>query len=932
MTRHPLNRSLKIMLLSLLSLPLHAEAGLIAVDLRCDGTSQPLAASATPQLSWKIESTERNQTQSAFQVLVASRLDLLGKDQGDLWDSGKASAERVPLVAYAGKPLAAGQICYWKVRCWDADGQASAWSPVATFEMAPTTPADWRGATWIDDGKALPEQDADFYKPDPAPLLRREFTLTKPVTRARLHVAGLGLCLPSLNGKRLEDHIFDPPWTDFNKRVLFRTHDITAQLTSGKNCLGLTLGNGWYNPLPLRMWGQRNIRDSVATGRPRVIACLVVDHPDGTQTILTTGPGWTTTGGPTLRNSIYLGEERDARLSLPGWDKAGFDASAWKSARVTEAPLEPLRPLDMLPIRAEKKIPAVAVTTPTAGVHIVDFGINFTGVPELDLKVPAGTSITLRFGELLNADGSLNPLTSVCGQIKGNHKQKDGSTQSVGGPGAPEIAWQQDIFIARGDGAECYRPDFTFHGFRYMEITGLPKAPALTDFRAIPFHCDLPDAGTFSCSNEMFNSIQKICRRTFVSNVIGVQSDCPHRERFGYGGDIVATSETFIMNYDMAGFYAKTVRDWGDAARPDGRFTDTAPFVGIDYCGVGWSMTHPLLLDQLYQHYGNRPLLDEQLPAAIRWLEGEAARRKDGLVTSGLGDHEALTKIKAKGPALTTPMFIATAHRIARLARVTGNEKDAKRCDAWAEESEAAWSKAFVDSTTGKVAEGTQSEQSLALGFDAAAPANRKAIFDNLDADLTGPEDSPRLATGIFGTHFLLEQLSQNGRNDLAYALANRKTFPSWGWMLENNATTLWEHWAGSDGTFSNNHPMFGSISGWFFRWLGGIQPARDAVGFDRIVIRPQTVPDLLWVKCSHQSVRGLIESNWSINAAGTEYDIVIPAGATATVELPGKAGDSITESGDPLESAKGVQVLPSISTLHRVQVGSGRYRFSVRP
>lgn len=931
MTGHHPKRFFNIMLL-LAGLTLHAEAGIVPVDLRCDGTSHPLAASTTPQLSWRIESGERNQTQSAFQILVASTTNLLANDQGDLWDSGKVVARRVPLITYAGKPLAADQICHWKVRCWDAGGQASPWSPVATWEKAPTTPADWQGAKWIDDGKALPERDENFYKPDPAPLLRREFTLAKPITRARLHLAGLGLCLPSLNGKRLEDHIFDPPWTAFDKRVLFRTHDVTEQLTEGKNCLGLALGNGWYNPLPLRMWGQRNIRDSVATGRPRVIACLVVDHPDGSQTVLTTGSGWSTTGGPTLRNSIYLGEERDARLSLPGWDKAGFDASAWKTARVTDAPLEPLRPLDMRPIRAEKKISAVAVTTPEAGIHIVDFGTNLTGIPEINLHVPAGTRVTFRFGELLNADGTLNPLTSVCGQIKGTRKLADGSTQSVGGPGAPEIAWQQDIYIAADGGAECYRPDFTFHGFRYMEISGLPGAPAPADCFAIPFHCDLPDAGSFSCSNELLNSIQKICRRTFVSNVIGVQSDCPHRERFGYGGDIVATSEAFIMNFNMAGFYAKTVRDWGDAARPDGRFTDTAPFVGIDYCGVGWSMIHPLLLEQLYQHYGNRPLLDEQLPAAIRWFEGEAARRKDGLVISGLGDHEALGKVKAKGPALTTPMFIDTARRIARLARVTGNEKDAKRCDAWADESAAAWSKEFLDPASGKVAEGSQSEQTFALGFDAAAPADRKAVFDTLVTDLTAPEDGPRLATGIFGTHFLLEQLSKEGRNDLAYALANRKTFPSWGWMLENDATTLWEHWAGSDGTYSNNHPMFGSISGWFFRWLGGIQPAPDAVGFDRILIRPQPVPDLLWVKCSHESVRGLIESNWSLNAAGTEFDIVIPAGATATVELPGTAGSIITESGDPIDSAKGVEGLPSTATLHRMQVGSGRYRFTVRP
>jgi alpha-L-rhamnosidase len=876
-----------------------------------------------------VESASRGQAQSAWQILVASNPRTLAEDKSDLWDSGKVAASRSPFVRYAGKPLAAGQRGHWKVRCWDADGKPSGWSAPAIWEVAPHSPADWQGARWINDGRAIPTRDEDFYQPDPAPLLRREFTLAKPVARARLHVAGLGLCYASLNGERLTDQFLDPPWTAFDKRILFRTLDVTAHVTQGTNCLGLTLGNGWYNPLPLRMWGGRNIRDSLATGRPRAIACLVAEHPDGTRTSIATGPGWTTTSGPTLRNSIYLGEERDARRALPGWDRAGFDASTWQPARVTDEPLEPLQPLAMLPVRAGTQIPAVAVTTPSPGVHIVVFGRNFTGVPEVDLKVPADTRIVFRFGELLTTSGTLNPLTSVCGQIKRTRKAPDGSEISVGGPGAPAIAWQQDVFIARGGGPETYRPDFTFHGFRFMEITGLPEPPAAAACRGIPLHTELPDAGTFACADERLNKIQEMCRRTFLANVVSVQSDCPHRERFGYGGDIVATSEAFLMNFDMAGFYAKTVRDWADAARPDGRFTDTAPFVGIDYCGVGWAMVHPLLLEQLHQHYGNRSLIEEQLPAAIRWLDGEAGRRKQGLVTSGLGDHEALAK--AGGPVLTTPMFIDSAHRVARLARLTGRNDDAARCEAMADESAAAWAAAFLDSATGKVGGGSQSEQAMALGFGASPSGAQPAIFPRLVESLSVTNDSPRLSTGIFGTRFLLEELSRNGRSDLAFALANRNTFPSWGWMLENDATTLWEHWAGSDNTYSHNHPMFGSISAWFFRWLGGIQPTADAIGFDRIEIRPQVVSDLKWVKCSHRSIRGRIESNWSITDTGVSFEFVIPPDTTATLELPARAGDELTEGGRAVTEAGGIKKLSSGPGVRRLQIGSGRYQFSLR-
>ena len=899
-----------------------AGAVLAPRDLRCEGMSGIPAVIATPGLSWRVESLERGQVQSAWQILVASNAELLAKEKGDLWDSGKVPATRSPIVTYAGRTLGSGQRCHWKVRSWDAEGKVSEWSEAAIWQVAPLEPADWQGARWIDDGRDNPQRDEDFYKPDPAPLMRHEFTLTKPVVRARLHLAGLGWCVPSLNGSRVGDHVLDPPWTAFDKRVLFSTHDVTSQLSSGANCLGFALGNGWFNPLPLRMWGGRNIRDSLPLGRPRVIACLVVEHPDGSTTKVVTGPGWQTTQSEVISNSVYLGELRDARLAMEGWDKAGFDATAWKPARVSDASLEPLRALMTPPVRAGEPISAVKVSTPSPGIHIVDLGRNFTGIPEIKLHAPAGTKVTFRYGELLYPDGTLNPMTSVCGQIKDR-----GKGVSIGGPGAPVTAWQQDVYITRGGETEVFRPEFTYHGFRFMEVTGLPEAPAVSDVRGIPLHSDIADAGSFSCSSERLNQIQEICRNTFLANVVSVQSDCPHRERFGYGGDIAATSETFLMNFDMAGFYAKTVRDWGDAARPDGRLTDTAPFVGIDYCGVGWAMAHPLLLEQLYQHYGLVRLLEEQVPIAIRWLDNEASKRKDGLVVKGLSDHESL--VKAGGPVLTTPMFIDAARRVGRLARLIGRGDDADRCQKMADESAAAWAAAFLDAKTGKVGDGSQSNQTFALGFGAAPDASQLLVFQQLLDGIKSP-DGPRLSTGIFGTRFLLEELSRNGRSEQAFALADRKTFPSWGWMLENDATTLWEHWAKDDNTYSHSHPMFGSISGWFFRWLGGIQAADDAVGFDRIEIRPQLVSGLEWVKCSHRSVRGLIESNWTVTPTERKFEIVIPPDTRALVELPIRTGDVVRERGRPIADVAEIEQLESGPTSRLLRLGSGRYQFSI--
>ncbi len=903
-----------------------SDAPAAPISLRSDGAVNSISTSAKPLLTWQIPSTTRGQQPSAWQVRVASSEDALKQDKADLWDSEKTSSGESPGVRYEGKALTAGARVYWQVRWWNTDDQASAWSEVATWEVAPAIAADWQGARWMDDGKPIPSKDEDFYKPDPAPLMRREFTVSKPISRARLHFAGLGLGLANVNGSPVSDQVFDPAWTHFDKRILFRTHDVTEQLVEGENCLALMLGNGWYNPLPLRMWSHRNIRDSIPTGRPRAIVLLVIDHPDGTSTTVKSGDGWKMAEGPTVRNSIYLGEERDARLEPAGWDLAEFDDASWKPVNLTDHALDPLMPLRMQPVRKQDPISAKAITSPKPGVHIVDFGVNFTGIPEITLNVPAGTKIVMRFGELLHPDGSLNFLTSTAGQIKGMKNGPDGTQVPKGGPGAPEFAWQQDVYIARGGGMEVFVPRFTFHGFRYMEITGLSEKPKVEDFRAFPLHTDVPSVGSFSCSNEDLNRIQEITRRTFLANIMTVQSDCPHRERFGYGGDIVATSEAFMMNFDMAGFYAKTVRDWGDAVRPDGRLTDTAPFVGIDYCGVGWAMVHPLLVEQLYRYYGDRELLEEQLPAALRWIDVVAAARQNGLVMKGLGDHEAL--IPARSPAHLTPKFIDSARRIARLCRIVGNEADATRLDQIATESAAAWAKTYLDAATGKVADGSQSSQAFALGFGAVAEESRQAVFDQLVANLTSVEDSPRLTTGIYGTWIMLEQLSKHGRSDLAYGLVNRETFPSWKWMLKNGATTLWEHWEQEENTYSHNHPMFGSISTWYFRWLGGIQCADDAVAFNRIVLRPQLQAGLDWVKTSHQSIRGEIISNWSVNGDQRVFEFTIPVGATAVAELPARADEILTEGGNSLEGSPGIKLLESSATANRIALGSGSYRF----
>ena len=779
--------------------------------------------------------------------------------------------------------------------------------------------SDWT-AQWLNDGKPVPTSDAAFYEDDPAPLFRKEFSTSRKIARARLYISGLGYYEATLNGKRVGDHVLDPGWTAYENRVLYCTYDVTKMLAQGKNCLGVSLGNGWFNPLPLKMWGNRNIRDTLTVGRPRFIAQLHIDYADGGQEVVASDTSWTVGDGPIRRNNVFLGEVVDARLEPKGWDKVGFDASTWRRPRIASEELGGFSSPTHPPIRETRIWNAVAQTEPKPGVFVYDMGENFGGWISLKLDVPAGTKVQLRYGELLYPDGTLNPMTSVAGQIKG---LRQNSQESIGGPGAPPIAWQAETYIARG-GGETYKPKFTFRGFRYVEVTGIAKPLPLKSVVASRLNSDLESAGTFECSDPMFNRIQEMCRRTFLSNVFSVQSDCPHREKFGYGGDIVATSEALMMNYDMSGFYRKAVRDFSDSALEDGMFTDTAPFVGIQYCGVIWAMAHPLLVDQLFRYYGDEGIGEEQYAAAKRWLALVEARYPDGIVTDGLSDHEGLAPMPA--PEMVTPMYFHSANLLKGIATRLGRTEDAAHFRGLAAKVQKAYVAKFVNLETGKVGPGTQASQSVGLYTGIVPEAGRAKAFDFLVRDIEGR--GGRLTTGIIGTKTMLDVLSRNGRADLAYAIVSKKEFPSWGWMLENGATTLWEHWEFSDNTFSHNHPMFGSVSEWFMKWLGGIQPSEGSRGFDRVTISPRTPNGLAWVKSSYQSVRGKIVSNWKREGDSIQYEIEIPANMVAEVSFVATSLDSVSEERRALKDVAGVSNLTKGASEVRFEIGSGTYKF----
>ncbi len=915
-------------------------AGLEATQLKCEFRSNPLGIETLqPRLSWVLESKARAQSQSAYQILAASTPAKLTPKKADLWDSGRIKSSESLNIEYAGKPLQTGQRVYWKVRVWDQDGKVSTFSEAAWFEMALLKPEDWQ-AKWITDDSQWPIPEAEAFNDHPSPLFRKEFSLDKPIVRARAYVTGLGYYEMRLNGERVGDQMLDPGWTTFSKRVLYSIYDVTGQLQQGKNALGLMLGNGWYNPLPLPMWGHLMIGQHLTTGKPAAIMQLNIEFEDGTTQVITTDDSWQATGGPVLRNSVYLGELYDARRDQPSWDRAGFDDGKWTRAKVVREPkLGDLHAQSAPPIRITRTFKPVKITEPKPGVFIFDFGQNFSGWCRLNVQGPAGTRVRMRSGELLYPDGTLNGMTAVYGQIKGG-----GANYRYPGTGKPATAFQLDEYVLSGRGREIYTPRFTFHGFRYVEVTGFPGRPSVESLEGLAMNSDVQTAGTFECSNELFNRIQKTVRNTLLANLFSVQSDCPHREKLAYGGDISVSSEMAMFNFDMSRFYAKAVEDLADAARPYGAFTETAPFVGIADQALGdatkpldigpqsgpvdYGLGHPLLSWQVHQYYGDRRLVEEQYAAAKRWVDLLRSKSKDHLFDNGISDHEGLTP---KPRALTgTAAYYQNVKLLAQLARILGKTEDAREAEELADKIRTAFNAKFLKPGTGRYDSGTQVCQAFALYFDLVPENEKQNALDVLVKDVL-ETNKGHLSTGIYGTKYMLNALTRCQRSDVAYTIANQKTFPGWGHMLEGGATTLWEHWEFSDNTYSHNHPMFGTVSEWFFKALGGIEPGSDAVGFNRIIIAPNTPANLEWVRASYDSVRGRIESAWRRNGSRFELDVRIPVGATARVTLPSITENStITESGKSVAEAQGVTRLGTENGRVTFEVASGEYHFAV--
>lgn len=866
-------------------------------NLRCEYLKDPLGIDVRqPRFAWVLAHTQRGQKQTAYQILIASSPQLLNQEKADQWDSGKTASDDSTQVVYNGKPLESGRSYFWKVRYWDNDDNASEYSRPASFEAGLLSANDWK-SQWIGGANQL----------------RTEFRLPEAVKRARAYICGLGYYELRVNGAKIGANVLDPGWTTFDKRVLYVTYDLTPNLHAGANAVGVMLGEGWYKSRALLL--QMNI-----------------ELASGNQVSVTSGPAWKARNGPILSDGVWDGEVYDARLETRGWDMPGFDDSRWMAAQTVKAPGGVLSAQMMPPIRVTDSMVPVAITNPQPGMYVYDMGQNFSGWVELHVHGPRGTEVQLRFAELLYDDGTINRENL-------------------------DFAKSRDIYILNGEGEEVYHPHFTYHGFRYVEVTGFPGTPGLDSLRGQVVHTAVEPTGNIMASKPLLNQLHKIIRWSDLTNLQGVPTDCDQRdERQGWLGDAQTSAEGMTLNFDMAAFFTNFVRDILDVQGPDGTITDTvpnqftepgSPSYGHRPADPGWGTAYPLLCWTLYEKYGDRRILEENYEGLKKYVEYLRSRAPDNVLRfSYYGDWVAIEK--TPGELVSDFYYYHDTLVLSKIAGILGKTADATSYAQLAAQIKDAFNREFFDAKTDNYANGTQTANAMALFLDLVPSDHRNAVERNLVDNIVYGHNT-HVTSGFIGIRYVMpvlsafpnhEVITAAGNSDLAYELATQTTYPSWGYMIANGATTLWELWQNKSGPSMNSHDhhMMGSVDAWLYEALGGINTEADNPGYRHFRIEPQIVRDLKWMSSTVGTLRGDITSSWNHSPGTVTLDVDIPVNSAASVSILGdvEMTELVVREGDQVVWEKGhfVAGRPGISGAKQdrnriiFEVGSGHYAF----
>jgi alpha-L-rhamnosidase len=770
-------------------------------------------------------------------------------------------------------------------------------------------------------------------EPLPAPLLRRTFELAgdqRAVRHATLHVTALGLYELHINGRRVGDNLLAPEWTDYHRRVQYQTYEVTDLLKHGENAIAAILGDGWYAGEIGLIGADPDKRPRAIYGRlPKLLLQMEIEYADGqSQTIVSDGTWCGTLEGPIRTSDLLDGETYDGRREMPGWDTPGFDDSSWTPVRVFEPGKAKLVAQPNEPIRIVKELKPLSLTEPQPGVYVFDMGQNMVGWCRLKVRGAAGTTVTLRHAEVLNPDGTI-----YTANLRG--------------------AAQTDRYTLRGDDVEVFEPHFTYHGFRYVELTGLPERPSLDCLVGCVFHSAAPPAGEFECSSPLLNRLWHNIVWTQRSNMHSTPTDCPQRdERMGWMGDILAFAQTACFNMDMAAFFTKWVPDIRDGQADDGRYPDFAPHPydpNRRSSGVpAWGDAGVFVPWYVYRNYGDTRMLEQHFESAQRWVDYVHAQNPDLLWKNSRGNDygdwlnadtlklEGWPKAGAAMPkeVFATAFFARSTELVSKMAAAIGRDQEARRYAKLAADIKTAFNRAYVQ-PDGRIQGDTQAGYAIALHFDLLPDELREAAARRM-VECFQRYDG-HISTGFHSTICLMNELTRNGYNDEAYRLINNRTMPSWGYAIDHGATTIWERWDGyvegrgfqNPGMNSFAHYALGSVGEWMYRTILGINPDPQVPAYKRFIIHPRPGGGLTWARGSYDSIHGRIAVDWRIDAGRITLNVAVPANTTATVYVPTTDPTRVTERGGPAAQADGVELIRSAEGAAVYRVGAGRYSFA---
>jgi len=871
-----------------------------------------------PRLSWTLTGEGRNRVQSAYQILVSSSKKILSENNGDKWDSGKVISNSTNQIIYNGEALQSGTTYYWKVKVWDESGTESTWSKPAHWSMGLLKFSNWQGLFISHDvGYDKTDKYDSLYLP-PARYLRKSFRASKKITKATAYTTALGLYELRLNGNKVGDDYFAPGWTDYNKRLYYQTYDVTDNIKQGENVIGAVIADGWYAGyigygLLVRL---DKVREYYGVN-PAFMGQIHLEYEDGTTEVIATDTSWKSSEGATREADILMGETYDARMENSGWDAPGYNDVSWKTPKVYTYPNGKLQVHPGNLVKNTERIRARIITEPKPGTYVFDMGKNIAGIAELKVKGSAGTSVQLRFGEILKGDGNIQ-------------------TENL------RLARATDTYVLKGDGVEVWQPKFTYHGFQYVEVTGFPGKPTLDAITGLVLSSIETNASTFSSSNAMNNKLYENIKTTQSANFFDIPTDCPQRdERLGWLGDAQTYMRSATYNADVAAFMTKFLIDLDDAQRWYGAYPNFAPFPYSrpDQYAPAWMDAGVIIPYNMYKVYNDTRIVEYMYKGMEKFMQFQEDASTDYLRPGGgnnWGDWLAVNE-ETSHDFVGASFYGYDAKLMAEMAEALGKTEDAAKYRALFENIKKAFSKKYI-LENGYTSEDTQTTYALALYFDLFPEGFAQKGAARLAEKIQ--KNGFKFSTGFLGTKHVMLALSKYGFNDLAYSLFKQTEYPSWGYSVENGSTSIWERWNSytKDDTENSDlnakmnsfsHYAFGSVAEWMFQHAVGID-TEDA-GYRNIVIKPAINKEMGFMKGSYNSINGTISSGWNWKGNKLVMNVEIPVNTFAKVHIPTENISDIKEGNQKLSKISAIKILESNEKETVLEIGSGTYSFTVK-